>query len=329
MLKNFTLIFVFLFSFQKIYSQNIYKRATTQMGVSFVFSVEAENEEQGEKYLDFAQEEVKRIEDVISSWRSDTETGKVNQMAGIKAVPVSKELFGLIKRSIRVSKLTNGYFDISFASLDKVWFFDRKMTEIPDSITVQKSVSKIDFHNIILDEEKQTVFLKEKGMKIGFGAIGKGYAAESVKRKLQKLGVKSGLINASGDLTCWGKHPVHKKWQIAIANPKDDENALGWFPLENSSVVTSGNYEKFIVLDGKKYSHIIDPKTGWPVESLQSVTIFCPNAELADALATSVFVMGKNKGIELINKLKGIECLILDNQGEIFTSKDLKLQEKN
>ncbi|WP_231374067.1 FAD:protein FMN transferase [Aureivirga marina] len=298
------------------------------MGVSFVFTIEAENEKEGEKYLTIAEEEVRRIENVISSWKTNSETAMINNSAGKNAVSVSKELFGLIERSIRISKLTDGHFDISFASIDKIWYFDKPIEKIPDSVSVQKSVSKINYKNIILNKEKQSVFLKEKGMKIGFGAIGKGFAAEAVKRKLQKLGVKSGLINASGDLICWGKNPKSEKWQVAIANPNDKNNALGWFPLNNSSVVTSGNYENYVEFNGKKYTHIINPKTGWPVFGVQSVTIFCPNAELADALATSVFVMGVEEGLKLIDKLKNIECLILDSQGEIFTSKNLKLQEK-
>ena len=263
---------------------------------------------------------------MISSWESNSETAKINAFAGIKAISVSKELFGLIERSIRVSKLTDGYFDISFASLDKLWFFDKPMQAIPDSLSIAKSVERINYKNIELNKKNQTVFLKEKGMKIGFGAIGKGYAAEAVKRKLQRLGVKSGLVNASGDLTCWGKHPTQEHWQVAITNPQDNNNALGWFPLENSSVVTSGNYENFVEFNNKKYTHIINPKTGWPVTGIQSVTIFCSNAELADALATSIFVMGIEKGMLLIDKLKNIECLLLDMQGKIHTSKDLKLQ---
>lgn len=296
------------------------------MGVSFEFSVVSDSEKQAQKWLDFAIEETKRVEDSISSWKPTSQTSKINQNAGIKPVKVSKELFDLIKRSKEISKLTRGYFDISFASIDKIWDFQKKYTQIPDSLEVKKSVSKINYENIILNNEKQTVFLKEKGMKIGFGAIGKGFVAEHIKKLWKKQGVSVGLINASGDLTCFGVPPQSEAWKIGITNPFDKTHDLGWFDLKDSGVVTSGGYEKYVEINGKRYAHIINPKTGWPSEGLASVTIFCANAELADALATAVFVMGAEKGISFINQLKGVEALLVDNQGVIYKSNDLNLK---
>ncbi len=162
-------------------------------------------------------------------------------------------------------------------------------------------------------------------MRIGFGAIGKGYAADKAKQLLISEGVKAGIMNASGDLCTWGKQPDGTSWMVGITNPLNKNKVFSWFPLDDNAVVTSGNYEKYVVLNGVKYTHIIDPRTGWPAHGLTSVSIFAPKAELADALATSVFVMGADTGIDFVNQLPGIECVIVDDQGKILASKNIEL----
>ena len=274
--------------------------------------------------MDLAINEIRRIEKLISSWDNNSQTSKINLNAGIKPIKVDKELFDLISRSIKISNLTQGAFDISYASLDKVWYFDKKMLKMPSEEEIKKSVSKVGFNNIVLDKKNQTVFLKNKGMKIGFGAIGKGYAADMAKLILLKNNVKSGIINASGDLTAWGEKPSGEDWMVAIVNPLKKSNVFSWLPIKNKAVVTSGNYERFIKFNGKLYSHIIDPRTGYPSEGLLSVTIFSENAELADALATSVYVLGEEIGVDLINQLNGIDCIIINNKNEIIKSKNIE-----
>jgi len=178
---------------------------------------------------------------------------------------------------------------------------------------------------VILDESNCTVFLKEKGMRIGFGGIGKGYAAEKAKSLLKKKGITSGIVNAAGDLTAWGYQPNGKPWTIGIADPNASRHAISFLDITNTSVATSGNYEKFVMIGGKKYSHTIDPKTGLPVRGIKSVTIICPNAEIADAMATPVMIMGVKVGLNMINQLKGIECIIIDDHDNIHTSKNINL----
>ncbi len=295
------------------------------MGSRFEITVIAESEKEGNKYIDLAVEEISRIEKIISSWDSLSETSKIIKNAGIRPVKVDKELFGLITRAIKISELTSGTFDISYASMDRIWKFDGSMTALPGEQEVAASISKVGFKNIVPDPENQSIFLKNKGMRIGFGAIGKGYAADMAKHLLISEGVKGGIINASGDLTTWGTQPDGSPWMIGITNPLNKDKVFSWFPLNNNAVVTSGNYEKFVEIDGKRYSHIIDPRTGWPVSGLTSVTVFAPKAELADALATSVFVMGCDTGIDFINQLPGVECVIVDDQGKIHTSENIKL----
>ena len=298
------------------------------MGSRFDITVVAKDSLAANNYIDIAINEISRIEKLISSWDSNSQTSEVIRNAGIKPVKVDKELFELINRSMAISRLTDGAFDITYASMDKIWKFDGSMKEMPSDSEIKASVSKVGFRNIILDKKKQTVFLKLKGMKIGFGAIGKGYAADKAKALLMSKGVVAGVINASGDMNTWGKQPDGDDWKVAITNPLNKNNAFALLPITDGAVVTSGNYERYVTFNGKRYSHIIDPKTGYPSSGIVSATVFAPKAELADALATSVFVMGIDVGLNRINQLPNVECIIIDGKGNIHTSKNIDINKQ-
>ncbi|MBG0781864.1 MAG: FAD:protein FMN transferase [Bacteroidales bacterium] len=310
------------------FAQNAYTRTTLLMGSRFDITVVAENEEVANAHIDTAIAEITRIERLISSWDINSQTSKINQNAGIQPVKVNEELFDLIQRSIAISELTDGAFDISYASMDKIWKFDGSMTQIPSKDEIIKSVEKIGYKKIILDTTNQTVFLPYKGMKIGFGGIGKGYAADKTKQLLISKGVVAGIINASGDMNTWGKQPDGTDWMVAITNPMNKNNAFALLPLKQGAVVTSGDYEKFVEFNGVRYAHIINPKTGYPATGIISVTVFAPSAELADALATTIFVMGKEVGLDRINQLPNIECILIDDKGNIHKSKNIKINEE-
>jgi thiamine biosynthesis lipoprotein len=295
------------------------------MGSRFEIIAVSEDSLLAGKSIDAAISEIQRIENLISSWNPSSQTSIININAGKHPVAVNKELFDLIKRSKKVSDLTDGIFDISYASIDNVWKFDGSMKEMPDSSVVSASVAKINFRDIILDENKKTVFLKNKGMKIGFGAIGKGYAANQAKKIMTRLGIHNGVVNAGGDLISWGTQENGKSWSIAITDPKDKMKILGWLNSSNIAVVTSGNYEKYVEINGRRYSHIINPKTGYPAFGTRSITILCPDAELADALATATFILGGTNGISFINKIKSVECLLVTEKDELLYSSGLEL----
>jgi thiamine biosynthesis lipoprotein len=296
------------------------------MGNNFEFSVAGMHEDQAEDCIDEAILEVKRIEKLLTTFDQSSQTNQINAKAGIEPVPVDQEVFDLIERSLRISALTQGAFDITYGSLDKsLWNFDKNMTQLPDSDQARKMVRLINYRNVILDSKAQTVFLREKGMRIGFGGIGKGYAADRAKAVMTALGVQHGIVNAAGDLTVWGNQPTGEPWTIGIADPDKREFPFGSVTLTNTSVATSGNYEKFVMIDGIKYSHTIDPKTGYPVHGIKSTTIICPSAELADAMATPVMVMGIKAGLGLINQVNGIACIIIDDYNNVYTSKNIKL----
>ena len=304
----------------------MYRRTLKLMGTRFDISVIEKDSIKSKEYIDLAVAEIKRIERLISSWDSDSQTSLINRNAGIKPIKVDQELFNLIRRSVAISKLTDGAFDISYASMDRIWKFDGSMERMPTKKEIKSSVVKVGYHNIVLDENKRTVFLKLKGMKIGFGAIGKGYAADAAKKLLIKKGATAGIINASGDMNTWGKQLNGDDWKVAITNPLNKKNAFGLLPIKNGAVVTSGNYEKYVIFNEKRYSHIIDPRTGMPTNGIISATVFAPKAELADALATSVFVMGVSVGIDRINQLPNVDCIIIDDQGNIHKSNHIKIK---
>jgi thiamine biosynthesis lipoprotein len=324
-IKRFLFVFILGIG-HHCFSQSSYTRTLKLMGSRFDITVVAQDSLEGAGYIDLAVAEITRIEKNISSWDPTSQTSAINANAGVVATKVDQELFDLIKRAIGISKLTDGAFDITYASMDKIWKFDGSMKEMPSQDQIASSVAKVGYRHIRLQEADRSVFLENKGMKIGFGAIGKGYAADKAKELLIRKGVTAGIINASGDMNTWGLQPNGEEWKVAITNPLNKNKVFAVLPIKQGAVVTSGNYEKYVTFNGKRYSHIIDPRTGYPATGIISATIFAPSAELADALATSVFVMGIEAGLDRINQMGGIECLIIDDQGEIYTSKNIEIQ---
>lgn len=306
---------------------SVYKKVLKLMGNRFEITVVTDDQASADECIADAVEEISRIEKLFTTFNESSQTNLINRNAGIAPVKVEKEVYELIERSKKISVLTQGAFDITYGSIDKrLWNFDNTMTRLPDPQIAKKLVRLINYRNVILNENDCSVFLKEKGMRIGFGGIGKGYAAEKAKSLLQQKGIKSGIINAAGDLTAWGYQPNGKPWTIGIADPNTSRKAFSFLEITDTSVATSGNYEKFIVIDGKRYSHTIDPKTGLPVTGIKSVTIICPNAEIADAMATPVMIMGIKVGLNMINQIKGVAGIIIDDNDKIYTSENINLK---
>jgi thiamine biosynthesis lipoprotein len=324
-MKKVLLIGFLLVTFSS-FAQIIHKRKLSMLGSPFEITVVAKDTTEANSYIDMAVGEVKRIENQISDWIPTTPISEVSRNAGIKAVKVPLEIFELVERAIKISEITSGAFDISYASMDKIWKFDGSMKEMPTPEAIKKSVAKIGYRNIILDKKEHTIFLKMEGMKLGLGGIGQGYIADKIHALLLSKGCKSGLVNVSGDIFAWGKQPDGKPWTVGIVNPMNKNKIFATFPLENSTVETSGSYEKFVIFDGIRYSHIIDPRTGYPATGVVSVSVFAKQTEIADALATGIFVLGVDVGLDLVNQIKGIECIIVDDKGKIFSSKGIDIK---
>jgi thiamine biosynthesis lipoprotein len=302
-----------------------YSRREKLMGSAFEFIVAAASDRVGEDALNAGIEEVKRIEALLTEFNEASETSLINRNAGIASITVSEETYQLIQRSRDISKLTNGAFDITAGVLKKLYNFKGEHFILPDKSSIREALEKTGYKKIQLTSPDK-VLLTVKGMRIGFAAIGKGYAADKVKRSLQKLGIESGVINASGDLTAWGTRPNGEPWKTGIAHPDDPGRILLWLPLNGSSIATSGNYIQYFDVNGTRYSHNIDPVSGYPVKGIKSVSIVSPGAELSDALATAVTVMGVKAGLHLIDQLPQTHCVIVDDQNKVYTSKKISVQ---
>jgi thiamine biosynthesis lipoprotein len=303
---------------------HLFQRNELLMGNRFDLGVVGDDEVKANQALEKAIIEIKRIEALLSTYQANSQINQVNSNAGISPVKVDEEVFNLVERAQRISELTQGAFDLSYGSLDKsLWNFDQNMKQLPSKELAKNAVHLINFKNILLDRANETIFLAKKGMRIGFGGIGKGYAADQAKKVLVGLGFTDGIVNASGDMCAWGKRADGEDWTVGISNPDFPRDILSEFSLNDSAVATSGNYEKFVLIDGQKYSHTIHPKTGFPMQGIKSVTVFAPFAELADALTTPIAVMGVEVGLHLMNQMKGVACIIIDDANQVFSTKNI------
>ena len=308
--------------------ENEYKAAARLMGSAFEFTVSAENHRQGEILLKECIGEVARIEDLLSEFREGSETSLINRSAGVRPVSVSKETYQLLKRCDQISRLTEGAFDISAGPLKRLFQFKRDAFEWPAKERISEALRLTGYKKIHL-ETGENVRLELAGMHISFAAIGKGYAADSVKALMVAKGVESGMVNASGDLTVWGKRPDGRGWNAGIADPDNPDSIKWWMPLQGLSIATSGNYEQYFEWKGERYSHNIDPRTGIPVKLIKSASVISPAAEISDALATAVTVMGAEKGLWMVNQLPRTHCIIIDSRNTSFHSKKIDLHLKN
>lgn len=321
-----SLLLACLLTFMFASAQVTHRRTLSMLGSPFEMIVVAKDIPEADRYIDMAVAEVSRIEHLISDWIPTTPISEVNRNAGIKPVKVPREVFDLIARAMKISELTSGAFDISYASMDKIWKFDGSMTQMPSPQEIKNSVAKVGYKNIVIDSSNSSIFLKVEGMKLGLGGIGQGFIADKIKAMLVEKGVVAGIVNISGDINTWGKQLDGEKWKVGIKNPLNKDKIFATFPLEDSAVETSGTYEKYVNFNGKRYSHIIDTRTGYPASGVISVSVFAKSTELADALATGIFVLGVDVGLDLINQLPGIGCIYVDDKGKIFTSKNIDLK---
>ena len=268
------------------------------------------------------------LEQEISSWQPQSETSCVNRNAGRQKTEVGDRLLGLVRRSIAISRVTGGAFDVTFSGLDKLYRFDGGEHPLPDSARVALRLSRCDYRKIVVDTTDATILLPDSDMKIGFGAIGKGMAADLAHDFLQSRGVEKGMVNAGGDLLCWQPERDTSFRTVALANPWQPNEMMGYVGVRNEAVVTSGDYERYFTWQGQRYAHILDPRTGYPVTRMRSVTVIAASAEMADALATAFFVMGP-ECIALATALPGVECLAIDEEGDRYATPGFRIAERN
>lgn len=294
------------------------RRQAKLMGSAFEF-VLIDEMQRGEDLVRECIGEVSRLERLLTEFGDDSQTSALNRSAGQHPIRVDEEVYELLKRCAALSRLTQGAFDITASILKKLYNFKQAHFAFPGRAAIRDGLARVGFDKVEFHPGNH-VFLKEPGMHIGFGAIGKGYAADRVSRIMRERGVKAGVINASGDLVAWGCRDDGRPWTVGIADPANPHRPLLTVPVLNSAVATSGDYERFFLYKGRRYAHTIDPSTGRPVQGMKSVTVVSPSAELSDALATAVFVMGPDAGLHLIDQLPGTHAVLITDRDEILMS---------
>lgn len=267
---------------------------------------------------------IREVEDRMSAKKSGSLIDRIGWEAVDRPMKIPDELFNVIELCQRYSKLTNGAFDISIDPVTRLWQFDQAAEDIPKEETINSALKFVGFNGIDLDKEKGTIELDREGMSLDLGGAAKGYAVDKAVEKLKEFGIKAGIVNAGGDLRVFGKKPDGKSWSIGIQDPEYSDRIIGAIKLTDMALVTSGDYERYIVYKGVKYHHIIDPKTGLPARGCKSVSVVYIKAFDADILSTAIFVMGPDEGMRLLESLPGIEGIIVDASGRIHVSSGLK-----
>ena len=268
--------------------------------------------------------EIRRIEQLMSTWKSTSELSKVNAAAGQRPVQVGLENMEVLRASLRMAELTEGGFNIAVGPAVAAWNVSQE-GRIPSQAELEAVRPLTSLANVILDEQAGTVFLKQEGMQVDVGGIGKGYTADLVVDVMKSAGATAGVVALSGDIKTFGRMPDKERFIFGIQHPRKEQGEiLGRIELENEAVSTAGDYQRFIMKDGIRYHHILDPTTLQPARGCQSVTIIAKEGVMADGLDTGIFVMGPEKGMALIESLSGVEGVIVNAQGEMLISSGLK-----
>lgn len=294
------------------------------MGSAFEIIVVEQDKIIAETHLQDAIQEIKRIEAALTEFSDESYTSLINAHAGITPVQVPEEVYQLLQRAQNISSITQGAFDITVSTLKKLYNFKQLDFRFPDKQIIDATLKTVGFQHLKLLPDYH-VFLSKKNMRISFAAIGKGYAADCVKRKWISDGVQSGAINASGDLCVFGKRADGSDWKIGIPNPDNRNEIILSVPITYGAVATSGDYEQFFIKNGIRYSHTIHPKTGLPLKDIKSVSVFHQSAELCDALATAVYVMGTDVGLHFINQLPNTHAVVINSENKVFLSDHIEL----
>lgn len=297
------------------------------MGTDVNFLIATEKKAKAETAIDAAMAEIKRIEDLMTDWR-ESPLEEINKHAGISPMKTDPEILFVLRQAEKISEITDGGFDVTYAGVGKLWGnFVEPPFRVPPAEEIQKALPLVGYKKLHLDLKNQTAFLEKKGMRIGLGGIAKGYAVDRAAMVLEKHGFKNFALKAGGDMVVRGRKGK-ELWWVAIRDPRDKTKNVALLPVSNASISTSGDYERFFEINGKRYAHIINPKTGYPVENCRSVTLINKDSFYTDGLTKGVFVMGPQKGMELIERLKDVEGMIIDGEGHVSLSSGLQKKQR-
>jgi len=298
----------------------VFTKKTAVMGTDLETTIVASSWAEADAAFASVESEMKRLEGLLSEWLDGSPVSEVNRNAGKRPVAVPKELFSVLAAALQVSELSGGAFDITWASMRGLWDFRPGHERVPTAEEVRARIGLVDYRQVALDPASSTVFLKREGMAIGLGGIAKGYSVDRAMQALAASGITDAIVKAGGDARVQGRAPGAPGWKVGIRDPRDREKLMALLTLSSVSISTSGDYERFFIKDGRLYHHIMDPATGFPAPGARSVTIIGPDTMTTDALSTAVFVLGPRKGMALVERLPGVEAVIVGADGAVAAS---------
>ena len=301
----------------------IAKRAQMHMGTIVTVTAVSFDTQVSDRAVQAAFDEIKRLEGLLSTWRSDSELSQVNAEAGRQSVPVSRETFELVVRSLEMAQLTRGGFNIALGPAIEAWSVTEQQ-QVPDEQVLERLKPLVDWTSIQIDKKLRTIYLPHKGMRIDVGGVGKGYAADRAVEVMKRAGAKGGVVALSGDIKAFGVLSEGKGFPVGIRHPREEGTLIGIIDLHDEAVSTAGDYERFFERDGVRYHHILDPHTLQPARGCQSVTVIAKDGTIADGLDTGIFVLGPENGMALVERLPDVEAIIVDANGTLMVSSGLR-----
>ena len=316
--------------------EKVYRKSKVLMDTLITISVVSGSGDKAEKAIEMAFSEIEKLDRLLNFFSDSSEVSEINRNAGLKAVVVSPETFEVLEKAVYASGKTNGAFDVTIGSVTAMWDFHKRTK--PEDKKIKERLPLVNYKNIILNKKSSSVYLKKKGMLIDLGGIAKGYAADKAVDVLKKEGIKSGLVSISGDIKAFGLKPDLKPWKIGIKNPRAiplnpplvkegeegfSDEIMATIELTDMAISTSGDYERYFIIDGKRYHHILNPKTGYPVDECRSVSIIAKDGAVTDPFSTGIFILGAEKGIKLLEEME-IDGIIVDKNGKIHTTPNLR-----
>ncbi len=304
--------------------EKVYRKSKILMDTLVTITVVSNSKDSAEKAIDTAFSEIEKLEKLFNFFSPDSEISLINKNAGISEVKVSPDTLDILDKAIYVSENTEGAFDATIGPVITLYDFYKKVK--PEDSAIKKNLSLVNYKHLTIDRNKSTAFLKIKSMRIDLGGISKGYAADKAVETLKKNGIHSGLVSVAGDIKAFGLKPDGKPWKIGIRNPRakgQEDDIMATIELADMAISTSGDYERSFINDGKRYHHLLNPRTGYPAEGCQSVSIITKEGAFTDAFATGIFILGHEKGIKTLEKM-GFDGVIVDSQGKVHTTPHIR-----
>ena len=293
------------------------------MDTLVTITVVSRSSSDADEVIDKGFHEIERLEKAANFYSPDSEISQINTHAGISAIKVSSDILELLTKARYVSEKTDGAFDLTIGPVISLYDFHKQIA--PDNAAIIKNLTLVNFRDIVINRDQSTVFLRRKGMLIDSGGIMKGYAASKAAEVLKKHGVNSGIVAVAGDISTFGLKPDGSPWRVGIRDPRarGKDEVMAALQLRDMSISTSGDYERFFIMNGRRFHHLISPKTGYPSGECRSVSIIATDGAFADAFATGIFMLGPETGVKILEEI-GLEGIIIDRKGSLHTTPGIR-----